>query len=125
MIKQKAFTLIELLIVIGIIAILASAIIVAINPGRQFSSARNSTRESHANTLSKAVLSYQVSNQGNLPSGIITLMKEICNTNVPANPCTNMVDLSSLAPDYVTSLPLDPKRTSTSLGTGYLDSCLS
>jgi prepilin-type N-terminal cleavage/methylation domain-containing protein len=117
--QQRAFTLIELLIVIGIIAILASAVIIAINPGKQFSSARNSTREAHANTISKALLSYQVSNTGLLPSGITTMMQEICNTNIPGNPCTGMVNLSTLAPDYLTSIPLDPRRTSTSLGTNY------
>jgi prepilin-type N-terminal cleavage/methylation domain-containing protein len=117
--QQKAFTLIELLIVIGIIAVLASAVIIAINPGKQFSSARNSTRESHANTLSKALLSYQVSNSGLLPSGITTMMQEVCNTNIPGNPCTNLLDLSTLTPDYLTAIPLDPKRNSASLGTGY------
>jgi prepilin-type N-terminal cleavage/methylation domain-containing protein len=81
-ISTTGFTLIELLIVIGIIAILAAAVIIAINPGQQFASARDRTRESHINTLQKALFSYQIDNLGtlgglNLPS----TLTEICNTN--------------------------------------------
>jgi type IV pilus assembly protein PilA len=81
--NKKGFTLIELLIVIGIIAILAAGVIVAINPGRQFAQARDATRRSHINTLNKALLSYQVSNQGNLSGlSLPTEPTEICNTNL-------------------------------------------
>lgn len=70
--NKKGFTLIELLIVIGIIAILAAAIIIAINPGRQFAQARNATRWSHMNSIANAVYSYVISNQGVYPDCIPT-----------------------------------------------------
>ncbi len=77
--KQKAFTLIELLIVIGIIAILAAAVIIAVNPGKQFASARDAARESHIRAINNAILSYQIDNFGLLPETITSQGKEICN----------------------------------------------
>ncbi len=53
--KQSGFTLIEILVVIGIIAILAAVVIIAINPARQFAQARDTQRQSNTNTILNAV----------------------------------------------------------------------
>ena len=61
---KKGFTLIEILIVIGIIAILAAIVIVAINPARQFAQARNSQRTSNVNAILNAVGQRIADNKG-------------------------------------------------------------
>jgi type IV pilus assembly protein PilA len=61
---QKGFTLIEILVVIGIIAILAAVVIVAINPGRQFAQARNSQRESNVTAILDAIGQNIADNKG-------------------------------------------------------------
>ena len=72
--SKQGFTLIELLIIIAIIAILAAGVIIAVNPGRQFKEARNSTRWSHLNAIANAVYTYTVEHQGTYPPCIPTIV---------------------------------------------------
>ena len=53
--KQKGFTLVELLVVIAIVAILAGAVLIAINPAAMMQKARDSRRLGDLDTLVKAV----------------------------------------------------------------------
>lgn len=106
--KNKGFTLIEILIVIGIIAILAAVAIVAINPARQFAQANNAQRWSNVNTILNAVYQYAIDNNGTLPSTITGSATEICETG---GSCGSLIDLSVLTTNelYLAALPSDPQ----------------
>lgn len=61
---SRGFTLIEILLVIGLIAILAAVVIIAINPARQFAQARNTQRFSDVNAILNAVHQNMIDNKG-------------------------------------------------------------
>ncbi len=122
--KKQGFTLIEILLVIGIIVLLAGALIVAINPGRQFAKARNTQRTTDVNAILSAIVQNMTDNQGrwNCPSS------QNYSTSLPAVAATiiatgtedaNEINLSCLAPTYVPRLPVDPNQTPGSENTGY------
>jgi len=119
--RQKSFTLVELLIVVTILAILASAVIVVINPRQRFAQVRDSTREQHLQSLQTALYSYQTDHGGffvdiSLPA----TPTEICNTDkVNPSECGSLVNLSPLVPGYLSNLPVDPRGGIDSKGTGY------
>ena len=116
---HRGFTLIELLIVIGIIAILASAIIIAINPGQQFAQARDATRQGHINSINKAILSYMISHYGDLSGlNLPPTPTEIC--ALGAGECTGLVDLTPLIEGgHLSAVPTDPSGGVLTNGTGY------
>jgi type IV pilus assembly protein PilA len=115
--NKKGFTLLEVLLVVAIIAILASIVIIAINPNKQLGDSRNAKRRADVNTVLNAVYQYSIDATGTLPTTITTSSTEICRTG---GTCTGLIDLSVLTASekYLTAIPIDPSSTSTN-GTGY------
>ncbi len=103
----SGFTLIEILVVIGIIAILAAIVIVAINPARQFAQARDAQRVANVNALLNAIGQNMADNKGlfvcagstyTIASAATDMKNGMAGADVA--PC--------LAPTYLSALPFDP-----------------
>ncbi len=98
--------MIELLVVIGIIAVLAAVVIIAINPARQFAQARNTQRWSNVNAILNGVSQRVADNKGIFEIGCLvgaipptsTIMKSAGGYDIA--PC--------LVPIYISILPFDP-----------------
>ncbi len=97
--KQKGFTLIEILVVIGLIAILAAIVLIAINPARQFALGRNNQRTSNTNAILNAIGQFTADNKGTLPT---VPAKGAAAVEVGATLCGELI------PTYLPSLPTDP-----------------
>src|SRR3989339_1399937 len=119
--RKRGFTLLEILMVIAIIAILASIVILAINPNRQLAKVRNTQRQMNLGEINKALQQYYIDNRS-YPISVTTTLTEICNTGATSSPnsvdCTDLVDLSPLVPTYLVAIPTDPQASGTS--TGYM-----
>ncbi len=120
--KQAGFTLIEILIVIGIIAILAGIVIIAINPSKQFAQARNSERVANVNAILNAIGQRIADNKGifageftvgttTYTCGLLPSSKEEITSNMADDITTPTSDLGCLVPTYISLLPSEPVGT--------------
>lgn len=123
--KRQAFTLIEVLLVIGIIVILAGAIILAVNPGRQFAKTRNTQRYTDTNAILSAIVQNMTDNQGRwkcTSSNYYSTSLPEVNATILATgtePNNTFINLSCLAPNYISKVPVDPSLPSDSATTSY------
>jgi len=129
MAAKKAFTLIELIIVIAIIAILAGAIFVAIDPARRLHETRNARRANDISAILDAIKTYQVDAGGDFPTTVAAMTDNLfyqigtddsgcnisCLGSTTEDPC---VDLSVIGSNYLAKVPYDPGQGEDS-ATGY------
>jgi uncharacterized protein (TIGR02145 family)/prepilin-type N-terminal cleavage/methylation domain-containing protein len=119
---KRGFTLLEILLVVGIISILAGIVIIAINPSKQLATVRNSQRKSNIKQIESAITQYYIDNSS-YPSLITFTDTTICNTGASstasAGYCTGGIDLYALVPTYLTAMPTDPQTTAGATSTGY------
>jgi prepilin-type N-terminal cleavage/methylation domain-containing protein len=112
--KSSGFTLIEMLVVIGLIALLATSVLVAVNPSRQFKFARDTQRKAHLATILNAIGQNMSEHEGvficdgvahSFPQGQPAFIKSGSGSST-ANlaPC--------LVPTYLSKMPFDPSDAS-------------
>ena len=108
--RMRGFTLIELVVVIGVIAILAAIVLVAVNPGRQFAQSRNAQRHNDTTQLLNAIHQHSIDNNGTI-TALVTATAQDAGTG-GANLTTILV------PTYLSAMPVDPSG-GTAATTGY------
>ena len=111
---RSGFTLIEILVVIGIIAILAAIVIIAINPSRQFAQARESQRVSNVNAILNAIGQDIADNRGLFACPAYPTLA----ATAAAISGTAANIRSCLVPTYLPELPFDPVGGSNTCASG-------
>lgn len=124
---KKGFTLLELLIVIGILAILSTTVVLVINPAELLAKARDSQRISDLNTV-KTAIAYYITEKGNPYIGVsATTYSHVegvtCTGTSVGTSTTQAIDGSGWIPvrfsdlaggSPISSLPIDPSASGAS-----------
>ncbi len=120
---KNGFTLVELLIVIGVIVILLSVVLIAVDPAKRLKQSRDAVRRQDVGDVLENIVTYEADNNGTIPSGIDSvvgtyqIMGTGGSTVCLASSCTAVTALSSgacldltsiLVPNYFASIPMDP-----------------
>ena len=99
---RRSFTLIELLLVIGIIGIIAALVVLAINPQQQLLAANDVKRSSAVREIQNATMQYEIDYgilpAANIPVGTADSALPICRDGISLPTC---IDLANIAPTYL------------------------
>ena len=116
--RKSGFTLIELLLVMSIIGILASVLVISVNPARQFAKARDTQRQTDLYSILSAVYQYSSEHSGELPD----TDGDPDTSNFPTTPtcignslpCFDLAGAGetdeTIVPEYMASMPMDPSE---------------
>jgi prepilin-type N-terminal cleavage/methylation domain-containing protein len=117
--NKKAFTLLEILLVITLISVLLIILIRVVNPRQQIADINNAQRQADVMTIYTAINQYRDMNSGNLPAGITNEVKDICQPGCAID--TDKVDITTDLESYIAfgKIPVDPQQQSGEDITGY------
>lgn len=109
--NKRAFTLIELLIVIALLGILAAAVLIAINPTKRNQQARDAIRKSDLGTFQVALetATFEIPNFGYPKCGHNPLSPDLAGW---PNCRFGLEEYPPLAPNHIKSIPGDPLNNS-------------
>ena len=125
--KQRGMTLIEVLITIAVIGILASVVLVALNPKKNQEDAADVKRQQDLRVMLDALYQYQIDHDQfpkvDLHASLDMQHRDVCSiTNGDLFFCLLdaplRLPLGPLIPDYLAELPHDPRNTE-EYETGY------
>ncbi|MBT4209472.1 MAG: prepilin-type N-terminal cleavage/methylation domain-containing protein [Candidatus Komeilibacteria bacterium] len=123
--NRRAFTLIELILVIAIITLIASVVFVAVNPSKRIGQANNTSRWQDLKALAEALELY-VADAGQLPTNSTIGLGDkmvLCNSRTTLS-CDGQDRGCILAEDsnfwgkYIGDIPVDPLKNGVT-DTGY------
>jgi type IV pilus assembly protein PilA len=100
----------EILLVVGIIAILAGIVILAINPTRQLGDTRNAQRRSDVLTIINAIYQYSIDHSGDLADlnlGSAVADDVLCADDASSEDASVLAELIASS-TYLTAIPFDP-----------------
>ncbi|MCL5434894.1 MAG: prepilin-type N-terminal cleavage/methylation domain-containing protein [Patescibacteria group bacterium] len=103
--QSRGFTLVELIVTVGILSILALAGLTAVNPIAQFQKANDARRKADFSQIQKALETYYQDN-GKYPSSSIT--NPLYRITIPSQLGTTTVDWGTSWQPYMNLLPKDP-----------------
>lgn len=128
--RRAGFTLIELIIVIAVIALLAAAVFVAVDPAQRIGEARDAQRWQDVTAIADGIMKYIADNNGSFPTstasfvagtnyailvnGARALTTATCSNDTSVS-ATMGVDLgTNLVTTYLATIPVDPGGTQNS-----------
>ena len=108
-VSAKGFTLLEILLVVGIISILAGIVILAINPTKQLGDTRNAQRRSDVLTILNAIYQYTLDpGQTVADLSLSSAADNTCASSTDTDAYGLTTELVGDAATYLTAMPIDP-----------------
>ncbi len=93
--KKEGLTIIELIVVIGLMAVLATVILITVSPAERLARARNEARERDVEAIYANIKQYAFQHGGAFPE---------CVTETE----TDITGCDELVPTYLANFPMDP-----------------